>query len=225
MAPTTSGGPATEWQSQGCSPASPADGVLLHDAPHGRIGPNAIIRVAEALNDRIGAPGTQALFESAGLAAYLARTPEAMVDEEHVARLQRQLRAVLGPEMAREISCDAGARTGDYLLAHRIPAPAQFVLRLLPAGVAARVLAKAISRHAWTFAGTGAFSYRPGRPFLLSITGCPLCRRISAHEPACDYYGAIFERIFRSLVSGRVRVTETDCQARGAPACTFEVFW
>lgn len=190
-----------------------------------RIGPNAIVRVAEALVDRVGVEATSALFARAGLSRHLDHPPTGMVDEAEVARLQWQLRADLDPDTAREVAWDAGTRTGDYLLAHRIPKTAQFVLRRLPPFLAARVLTKAITKHAWTFAGSGTFRSSPGKPFVLVIEHSPLCSRIRASAPVCHYYSATFERIFRQLVSERSRVTEVECEAAGGAACVFEVAW
>ncbi len=194
-------------------------------ASRARIGPNAIVRVAEALVERIGAEATDALFSRAGLARHLVHPPTGMVDENDVARLQWQLRADLDADIAREAAWDAGTRTGDYLLAHRIPKAAQFLLRRLPPFLAARLLAKAIAKHAWTFAGSGTFRCSPGNPFRLVIEHSPLCSRIRASAPACHYYSATFERIFRQLVSHRARVTEVECAAAGGAACVFEVAW
>lgn len=191
----------------------------------GRVGPNAIVRVAEALAERVGADATQALFDAAGIAHHLVSIPGTMVDEDDVARLQAQLRMALSPDLAEAVCQDAGRRTGDYLLTHRIPRGAQAVLKVLPAPLAARVLTRAIARHAWTFAGSGTFTYVPGMPFVLSIAGCPLCRRVRADAPACEYYAATFERIFRVLVSRRARVAETQCDAAGGEACVFEASW
>jgi divinyl protochlorophyllide a 8-vinyl-reductase len=198
--------------------------------PHGgagqaRIGPNAITRVAESLEARLGFEAAQSLFRSAGLAHHLTHPPGDMVDEHEVARLQAQLRVTLGADAARTIARDAGRRTGDYLLEYRIPRLAQRVLEVLPASIAARILASAIARHAWTFAGSGTFTFAPGRPFVLTIASCPMCREISTDAPACDFYAATFERIFCALVNPRTRVTETACQAAGAPACTFQAAW
>jgi divinyl protochlorophyllide a 8-vinyl-reductase len=191
----------------------------------GRIGPNAITRVAEALRARLGEESTVAIFRAAGLAGYLTAAPDGMVREEEVGSIQAQLRERLGASLAGEISLDAGRRTGDYLLANRIPPIAKFLLKLLPPSMSARTLASAISRHAWTFAGTGTFSYSPGRPFGLVIAGCPLCRNFQSGGPACDYYAGTFERIFSVLVSPHCHVTETECVAAGGTACRFQVDW
>ena len=100
-----------------------------------RIGPNAIVRVGEALEARVGGERTRRLFESAGLGDYLGHPPQHMVDEDEVTRLHSALRGTLGENVSESVSFDAGMRTGDYLLAHRIPAPVQVLLRVLPAAL------------------------------------------------------------------------------------------
>lgn len=197
------------------------DAVIGRD----RIGPNAIIQVIHALTARLGEQSTNAFFIDAGLERYIQQQPGDMVSQSDVALLQAALRGRYGPLMAREICIDAGRRTGDYLLANRIPSLAQRVLRLMPAGLAARVLAKAISKHAWTFAGSGTFTASVGRPFRFSIQRNPICSRIQSDEPVCDYYAATFERIFCAIVHPKSRVVETECEAAGAQACVFEVSW
>ena len=188
-----------------------------------RIGPNAIIRVAEAITARGDDPAP--IFASAGLAHYLEAPPEQMVDEAEVIALQTTLRATLDPETAKQVSHDAGLRTGDYLLAHRIPKGAQRILKLLPPGPASRILLGAVGKHAWTFSGSGHFSFETGRPVRVRIAGCPICRGAQADHPVCDFYAGAFERLFTTLVSRKTQVRETQCQAMGADACVFEMLW
>jgi divinyl protochlorophyllide a 8-vinyl-reductase len=195
------------------------------NAVAGRIGPNAIIRVAEALPSYVGADVTHGLFESAGLAGYLLAPPQQMVDEAEVARLHAALRQALGSGLAGQVARDAGRRTADYLLAHRIPKPVQVLLKFLPAPLAARVLLSAIRRHAWTFAGSGEFTARAGRPVTLQIRGNPMCRDLRSDTPACDFYAATFERLFRVLVHPASSVIETACEACGDDACRFQIHW
>jgi divinyl protochlorophyllide a 8-vinyl-reductase len=126
---------------------------------------------------------------------------------------------------AREVAAEAGAATGDYLLAHRIPGFAQRVLRVLPAPLASRVLLKAITQHAWTFAGSGHFHAHPGQPVVITIGDCAICRGARAAEPCCDYYSATFTRLFAVLVHPRATTREVACIAAGAPACRFEISW
>lgn len=191
----------------------------------GRIGPNAIIQLGLALPGLVGADATRALFAHAGLAHYLGAPPERMVDEQEVRRLHGLLREHFGAAQAGAAAREAGRRTGDYLLAHRIPKPVQALLKQLPAGWAARVLLAAISRNAWTFVGSGRFEARAGRPVQLAIRGNPLCVGLQADAPACDFYAATFERLFRVLVQRDARVVEVACEACGADACRFEIRW
>lgn len=194
-------------------------------APQARIGPNAITRVAQALPPRVGPERTQALFAQAGLSGYLLAPPEDMVDEAEVLRLHGVLRSNLGSTLAAEVACTAGTLTADYLLQRRIPKPVQALLKLMPAALAARVLLKAITRNAWTFVGSGRFEVRHEPRLLILIHDNPLCRGVTTQAPACDFYAAVFGRLFAVLVHRRAEVVEVACQAQGAPACVFEPRW
>lgn len=202
-------------------------GSVATAPPAGVIGPNALIRVGEALTERHGAATAARLFDEARLGPCLAAPPTVMVDEREVGALHAVLRARLGVAEARAVGHRAGVLTADYLLAHRIPPMAGRVLRLLPAQPSARLLLGAIGGHAWTFAGSGTFSWRAGRPVHLSITDCPLCRgaRTTADAPLCDYYAGTFERLFGVLVHPQASVVQTQCQAAGAAACRFLITW
>jgi divinyl protochlorophyllide a 8-vinyl-reductase len=191
----------------------------------GRIGPNAIIRVAEALEQRVGQRMTAQLFARADLTGHLEHPPTAMVDEGQACRLHALLRSELGQQVGAEVARKAGWATAGYLLAHRIPKPVQGLLKRLPAPWACRVLLAAISRHAWTFVGSGHFDARPGRPTVLTIRHNALCRGQQSDDPVCDYYAATFERLFQVLVHRDARVSEISCEARGDDACRFELRW
>ena len=192
---------------------------------HGRIGPNAVIRLAEALREQEGEAATVAVFERAGLAAYLGTPPSAMVRETDVAALHRALQRELGARRARRIARLAGGKTGDYLLAHRIPRAVQRVLRIAPAPLAGRVLLAAIGRNAWTFCGSGRFRAAAGVPVRVTIAGNPLCGDVDGEATACDFYAGTFERLFRALVHDGAVVDETHCEGRGDAACLFEIRW
>jgi divinyl protochlorophyllide a 8-vinyl-reductase len=191
----------------------------------GRIGPNAITRVAEVLRVRRGEADTAALFGRAGLLPYLKQPPESMVDEAEVTRLHQVLREHLGTAGAREVAREAGTRTANYLLGYRIPRPAQAVLKRLPAPLAARALLRAIRGHAWTFAGSGSFVTQAGHPVVLTLRGNPLCCGAALEQPGCAFYAATFERLFSALVHPAASVTETHCEACGDESCRFEVRW
>jgi divinyl protochlorophyllide a 8-vinyl-reductase len=191
--------------------------------PAAVIGPNAITRLAEALALHEASDACQRVFGAAGLAHHLRQPPHAMVPDDDAARLHAALMRLLGPTRAATVSLTAGRLTAQYLLAHRIPLMAQRAIGLLPRRLALRALLMAISRHAWTFAGGGRFSWRAGRVYRLMLTGGPICRHLHAEAPACAYYAATFEHLFRRIISPALDVVETECEAMGHTACVFEV--
>lgn len=190
-----------------------------------RIGPNALIRTAEALTSRLGEPTCRRVLDAAGLERYAAAPPAVMVPEDEVVALHRAVRAVLDRPTADAVMHDAGVRTARYLLAHRIPRPAQRVLRALPAGLAARLLLGLIARHAWTFAGSAELQIVHGKPARVIFHGSPLARVEAGDRPVCGFYVATFETLFRALVDARTVARETACAATGAAACTLELSW
>ncbi len=194
-------------------------------ASAGLIGPNAIIRVAETLRDALGEEATRLIFADAHLEPHLASPPTGMVPETDVGALQTALFSGLEEEEARKIAFEAGLRTGDYLLANRIPKPVQAVLKILHPALASRILLGAIKQHAWTFAGSGAFVVKTGHPVIVSIASCPLCRGRRSDRPQCDYYAGTFQRLFEVLVSRNSTVREISCEATGGSACAFEISW
>ncbi len=184
-----------------------------------RIGPNAILQLVPVLDRAIGPVRRMALFAEAGVA--LPPPDAGMLPESEVIRLHRAVCLRL-PEEAPELLRHAGLATADYILAHRIPAVAQRVIRLMPAALAARVLAKAIARHAWTFAGSGAFAVERFGPLTVSIRQNPLATGAADH-PSCHWHAAVFDRLFSTLVWPRVEVIETRCCAQGDEVCRFEI--
>jgi divinyl protochlorophyllide a 8-vinyl-reductase len=193
--------------------------AALH--PQAQIGPNALIQMVEALRIVWGPEETRSLLASLGLGHYADAPPQHMMPQEQVAALHTRLHGMVGAGEFKAITADAGRRTADYLLANRIPRAVQWVLKRLPDAIAARVLCKAIAKHAWTFAGTGAFSYAWTPHLVFRLAGNPLCNQIKTDAPVCDYYAATFERIFRVIVNDDWLVQELQCEANGAAYCEF----
>ncbi|MGY6536073.1 MAG: bacteriochlorophyll 4-vinyl reductase [Pararhodobacter sp.] len=184
-----------------------------------RIGPNAVLQHLPVLDATIGDRLRHALLHRAGVSVPPADT--GMLPEDQVARLHLAVRLYL-PDRAAAIQRAAGLATGDYILANRIPRAVQGLIRAMPAPLGARVLSAAITRHAWTFAGSGQFAVVARRPLCLEIAGNPLAQG-PASGPVCHWHAAVFERLFAALVWPGVRVLETACCATGAPACRFEL--
>jgi divinyl protochlorophyllide a 8-vinyl-reductase len=186
----------------------------------GLIGPNAILQLLPVLEREGGAALRDRLLRAAGLKAPPSDT--GMMDERPAAAMHHALRREL-PDRAAALARQAGLATGDYILAHRIPAPAQALLRRLPVPVAAWMLTRAIAQHSWTFAGSGRFEVLSSRPLSVRILDNPVVRGERAEAPICHWHAAVFERLFTDLVHPGYRVRETACCATDAPACVFEL--
>jgi len=185
-----------------------------------RIGPNAILQLVPVLDATLGVAARRSLIESAGIA----ELPDGsgLVDEDPVARLHQALRASC-PDQAADLATSAGLATGDYIIANRIPGPARRTLRLLPPRIGSILLCSAIAKHAWTFAGSGAFRVVSSHPPVFEIADNPVVRGETADGPVCHWHVAVFERLFRRLVHDDYRVVETHCMAAGDGVCRFEV--
>lgn len=172
-----------------------------HDPDTPRIGPNAVTRLAEAL--RAAGFDARSLFVAAGVAPAYDQPPTAMTPETDVITLYATLGAELGAEPAARIAADAGRRTGNYLLANRIPKGVQALLRPLPAPLAGPILLRAIQRNAWTFAGRGTVrTSAKGRRFAVTFAKAPTC-----DVPALRaFYAGTFERLFAALVGPEASV-------------------
>jgi divinyl protochlorophyllide a 8-vinyl-reductase len=187
------------------------------DPAGGWIGPNALLQLIPVLDRALGAPDRLRLFARAGAGAV---PSDRMIPEGPVAQVHRAVRACL-PDQAPALMQEAGRGTADYILAHRIPKAAQRLLRALPRRLSASLLARAIARNAWTFAGSGQFRIVSWHPMVFEIADNPVIRGEAAPYPVCDWHVAVFQRLFAALVAPGVTVTETACCACGAPACRF----
>ncbi len=106
-----------------------------------------------------------------------------MIPEEDAARLHRALR-LADPERADPMAAEAGLRDGRLhsLLAHRIPRAARMVLSRPSRGPGIPPPVRSITRHAWTFIGSGRF--RRVDAWTFDITDNPLIRSERSTHPA-----------------------------------------
>lgn len=211
------GGPASSGAAGTARARTPPPAAA---AGRGRIGPNAILQLLPVIDRALGPAARARLLAAAGLAGPPA--PDGMIPEDDARRLHLALRA-LHPQAAPALAAEAGAATAAYILAHRLPRPVQRVLRNLPAPLAAALLARAIARHAWTFAGSGRFRLVSALPPIFELADNPLVQGLATDGPVCDWHRAVFEGLFRSLAGPRWQVRETACSAAGADACRFEL--
>lgn len=186
-----------------------------------RIGPNAIIQVASALQDRFGRSLAEPLLARA-TGYTMAQMPSEMIDEREAQSLVRALVDEVGPWLATSVLREGGHRTGDYLLANRIPKVAQWIMRLAPRRMGLALLLRAMSSNAWTFAGSGTFRVeQTGCIPELVFEQCTMCRDMHHDRPMCDFYAGTFERLIQALVARHASVTESECMAQGGAVCRF----
>jgi divinyl protochlorophyllide a 8-vinyl-reductase len=197
-----------------------ADGVPEARTP-ARIGPNSLIQTEQALAALFGDETAHEIFHRAGIDHRYADPPGTMLDEREPQRLFAVLSDALSDEDATRVFAEAGHRTGHYLLANRIPQPACRLLPHLPTAVSARLLVRAISAHAWTFAGSGRFSAEVRgwrQPVVrLAIQENPLA------TPGCPWHGAVFECLFATLTATQVSVLHPRCRAKGNDCCEWTI--
>lgn len=183
----------------------------------GRIGPNAITQMIGPLTTLYGHQRCLKVFTEAGLQDELKAPPTTMVPEVSVQSLFRAIRAEFSIEQADELLSQGGQGTAHYVMQNRIPAPVRKVLKFLPGPLSARLLLKAIGKHAWTFAGTGQFACQAGRKLQVSITNNPIA------TPSCPWHLAVFSALFRELADPGSSVTHTQCAERGDTMCVFDI--
>ncbi len=169
---------------------------------HGRrrtaalIGPNAVLQTVAVMEERLGHAETAAILAD----AQIARLPSGahMIPEIEALRLHRWL-SLHDPMGAFVIAEEAGARTADYVIAHRIPRAAGWLLRHLPARAAAPLLMAAIRKHAWTFVGAGEFA--PEGAWAFTIDRSRAGDSLPPPDSLFTWYAAVFARLYRVLVA------------------------
>lgn len=183
----------------------------------GMVGPNAVIQVSGALRDTFGQDRARAVFAKAGLCRLFDHPPDRMIDEALAGKLLAELWCSLPTADARCIALEAGRRTADYVIAHRIPLAVRYLLALAPSRLAAPILLRAIQRNAWTFAGSGECKVLLSPRLIIEIKKNPLA------VPDCAWHSAVFERLFCRLVARNTRVRHTNCCGHGDAVCRFQI--
>jgi divinyl protochlorophyllide a 8-vinyl-reductase len=146
-----------------------------------------------------------------------------MILEAEFHALVELLTLRLGPDRAGAILYRSGEHTADYVFDHCIPAIFRALLGRLPAPLGLRLLLPEIGKHAWTFAGSGTFSFGLGQTLWLGI-GIPEGPDTSDIAAVlCRYYCGAFTHLLRHLVSRRIELREIACQARGDRACVYRI--
>jgi divinyl protochlorophyllide a 8-vinyl-reductase len=183
-----------------------------------KIGPNSIIQTAESLREHCGIEVKTKVLQDAGLDQYNTELPSDMTTETHFHWFVKSLLSDQGKEMAAEILQDSGERTAVYLLKNRIPGFFQTIVKPLPNKLGLKMLLFAISKNAWTFAGSGEFSYNIGEASYIKV--------IVTHpsEPVVsNFYFGTFKRLLGELISANIRLELETLEAGECIECTYHI--
>lgn len=187
-------------------------------ASSGEVGPNSVIQLGAALREAFGPATARRVFADAGLLDRLDDPPQRLISEREPAALFEAVTQICDPSKADAVLRDAGRRTADYVMRHRIPSVARSILAVAPTAIAGRLLLSAIKRNAWTFAGSGTVATGvTWTAFWIEIAENPLATR------GCSWHQGVFTHLFRSLVDADLRVEERTCCADGATCCRFQI--
>lgn len=160
------------------------------------VGPNAVLQTVAVMDERLGRADTGAILLDAQIRAL--PCGEHMISEIQALRLHRWL-SLHEPIGCYAIAEEAGTRTADYIIAHRIPKLAVWLLRQLPAMLAAPLLMAAIRKHAWTFVGAGVFVPEGAWAFTIDRTAAE--DTFPLPDSLFHWYAAVFTRLYRELVA------------------------
>lgn len=183
------------------------------------IGPNSVLQLIDPIERHLGRERQKELFALAGYEQM--PTGEKMIHETGVAQLHRLVSKATDQATAMVIVRQAGEATAQYILDNRIPKMAQRLLKALPKNLAAKLLAKAIEKHAWTFAGSGEFDIISNAPLILAIKNNPLAMGEKAEAAQCHWHCAVFTKLFNTLAGSSWHVKETHCCSMGFKQCRF----
>jgi len=134
-----------------------------------KIGPNSIIQTVAALEAAYGKTKAETMLSKIGQGYLVGNLPKEKVEEAKFHTLVGALQKEIGETATSRILQESGERTARYLLKVRIPGIFQKLVKLLPPRPAFKLLLFAISKNAWTFAGSGEFAYTMKRPPEISV--------------------------------------------------------
>jgi len=181
-----------------------------------KIGPNSIIQTVAALDSRYGKIEGDAILRRSGQDHWIGNLPKEMTEESQFHSLVSALQKELGEETTASILKESGERTARYLLKVRIPGIFQKFLKLLPPRTAFRLFLFTISKNAWTFAGSGEFSYTITFPPEISvIVTCP------ARPVVGNFYLGTFTTLLKELVNPQATITADISQENDSIRCSY----
>jgi bacteriochlorophyll 4-vinyl reductase len=183
------------------------------------IGPNAVLQLVPLLDRAGGTDWRDMLLARAGLDVL--PDGSGMIPEIPVDAAASGACAGTGQIWQHSLAGRRGLATGDYILAHRIPPAAQWLLKALPWRLSARLLSRAIARNAWTFAGSGQFLVMT--PLIFALRANPLVQRRGGGSPAMRLASGRLHAALSDPRSSASHLPRTALLRHGPCACRFEM--
>ena len=181
-----------------------------------KIGPNSIIQTVAALEAKYGKAEADARLTVAGHGHLIDNLPSEMVEENKFHNLVASLDKDIDTDVLAELLNDSGQRTAAYLLKVRIPGFFQKLLKPLPPGLAFKLLLFAISKNAWTFAGSGDFSYTTGRTPVITVKVTHPTLPVVG-----NFYLGTFTKLLRELVNPDTKIETSITGESGNITCRY----
>ncbi|NTW83069.1 MAG: bacteriochlorophyll 4-vinyl reductase [Chlorobiaceae bacterium] len=181
-----------------------------------KIGPNSIIQTVTALETRFGKTEAEAILKRCGQGHWIGNLPSEMTEESKFHALVGALDNEIGENKTASILEESGRRTAAYLLRVRIPGFFQKILKPLPPGIAFKLLLFAISKNAWTFAGSGEFSYTSGKKPVITVKVTYPGRPVVG-----NFYLGTFEALLEELVNPKTTIKASIKKESGSILCTY----
>ena len=181
-----------------------------------KIGPNSIIQTVAAMEAKYGKAEADARLTVAGQKHLIGNLPSEMVEEEKFHNLVTSLGKELDPGVLAALLNDSGKRTAAYLLKVRIPGFFQTLLKPLPPGLAFKLLFFAISKNAWTFVGSGGFSYTTGKTPVITV------KITHPTIPVVgNFYLGTFTKLLKELVNSDTKIDASITGESGNITCRY----
>ena len=182
-----------------------------------RIGPNSIIQTVAALEATYGKTKSETLLRKIGQGYLVGNLPKEMVEEAKFHSLVIALQKEIGDTATSAILKESGERTARYLLKVRIPGIFQQLVKLLPSRPAFRLFLFAISKNAWTFAGSGEFSYTMNQPPEITV------RVTFPTNPIVgNFYLGTFTALLQELVNPKTAIKADIRKENGNIRCFYQ---
>ncbi len=189
---------------------------LLMNTTPSKIGPNSIIQTVAALEATYGKAKAETMLSKIGQGYLVGNLPKEMVEEAKFHTLVGALQKEIGETATSRILQESGERTARYLLKVRIPSIFQKLVKLLPPRPAFKLFLFAISKNAWTFAGSGEFTYTMNQPPEITV------KVTFPTQPVVgNFYLGTFTALLQELVNPKTKIEADIRKENGNIRCHY----